>query len=303
MRDRPASIRVVIPSVARVALLALGLLGLSGCQELSARSSVQEGNAAYASQDYLKAVKHYEDAIRESPDLEVAYHNLGITYSRMFSAGLETPENKAIAAKATEHLARWLEKHPDDLKIRKLLTGLWIDSGDYGKALAYWTKEHEASPRARDIIQLIAGIHLKSGDWRTALVWYQKDVDVAAPGPDKVSAYQSIANLTFGRLFSSREKVFGVERTEIAEIGLEAAGAALAIDPNNLALTSISAGLWNNRATAQGPFWAASIDRAEAQIFEQRARVLREEAKKNQPPPPAETGKAPAEPEPAKSGS
>jgi tetratricopeptide (TPR) repeat protein len=261
------------------------LVGLGGCDELSARQHVQKGNYQYSEQDYKKAVEHYEAAMKLAPELDVAYHNAGIAYSRLFSEGLETPENKAIAEKATANLAKWLEKHPKDLKIRKLLTGLWINSGDYQKALAYWTKEHEANPKARDVIQLIAGIHLKSGDWRTAIEWYQKDVDAASDSASKVAAYQSIANLAFGKLFNSREKIFGVERTEIAEIGLEAAGKALELDPNNLPLTSISAGLWNNHATAQGPYWANQIDRAEAQVFEQRARVLREEAKKNQPAP------------------
>jgi tetratricopeptide (TPR) repeat protein len=269
--------------VVMILLVALPFLG--GCDELSARQHIQKGNFQYGEQDYKKAVDHYESAMKLAPDLDVAYHNAGIAYSRLFAEGLETPENKAIAEKATSNLAKWLEKHPKDVKIRKLLTGLWINSGDYQKALAYWTKEHEANPKARDVIQLIAGIHLKSGDWRTAIDWYQKDVDAAPDAPGKVSAYQSIANLAFGKLFNSRDKIIGAERTEIAEIGLEAAGKALELDPTNLPLTSISAGLWNNRATAHGPFWAATLDRAEAQVYEQRARVLREEAKKNQPAP------------------
>jgi len=276
--------RAVITSLAILVVVVLG-----GCDELNARSSIQKGNAAYGEQDYEKAAKYYEEAIRLAPDLDVAYHNLGITYSRQFSAGVDTDANKAVAGKATTNLAKWLEKHPRDAKIRKLLTGLWIDSGDYPKALAYWTKEHEADPKARDVIQLIAGIHLKSNDWRTAIVWYQKDVDAATDNPGKVQAYQAIANVAFSKLWSaaSREKVTGVERTEIAEIGIEAAGKGLELDPKNLALVSISAGLWNNRAIANGPFWSATLDRAEAQVFEQRARVLREEAKKNQPAPAA----------------
>lgn len=274
--------RAVITSLA-----ILVAVGLGGCDQLNARSSIQKGNAAYAEQDYDKAIGYFEESIRLAPDLDVGYHNLGIAYSRKFSVGVETPENKAIAEKATGNLAKWLEKHPKDAKIRKLLTGLWIDSGDYAKALAYWTKEHQDNPQARDVIQLIAGIHLKSGDWRTAIDWYRKDVDAATDGPGKVTAYQSIANLAFSKLWNSRDKVTGAERVEIAEIGIEAAGLALEIDPNNLPLTSISAGLWNNRATAHGPFWGATLDRAEAQVFQQRAGVLREQAKKNAPPTPA----------------
>jgi len=272
-----------------VGLLAIVALALGGCDELSARSEIQQGNNAYNNRDWDKAVRHYESALKKAPHLDVAHHNLGITYSRMFHPGVETKDNIEVANKAADHLSRWLDKHPKDSKVRKLLTGIWIDSGNYEKALAYWTKVHDQDPKARDVIQLIAGIHLKSGDWRTALVWYQKDVDAAADKAGKVSAYQAIANLAFNKIYStsSREKVMGKERTEVAEIGLEAASKGLELDPENMALTGISAGLWLNHGTAQGPFWAATIDRAEGQVFEQRARVLREQAKKNQPPAPA----------------
>jgi tetratricopeptide (TPR) repeat protein len=278
--------RAVITSLAMIFIV----VGLGGCDELNARSSIQKGNKAYENQNFGKAVEHFETALKLKPDFDVAHHNLGIALYKQFAPGVETPDNKAIADRAAEHLAAWLEKHPKDAKIRKLLTGLWIDSGSYQKALDYWIKEHNEAPDARDVIQLIAGIYLKSGDWRTAIEWYRKDVDAAKDNPGKVSAYQSIANLAFGKLFSGREKVRDAERAEIAEIGLEATGAALELDPKNLALVSISAGLWNNRATAHGPFWAAQIDKTEAQVFEQRARVLREEAKKNQPAPAAPAG-------------
>jgi tetratricopeptide (TPR) repeat protein len=278
--------RAVITSLMMIFIV----VGLGGCDELNARSSIQKGNKAYEEQDFHKAVEHFETALKLKPEFDVAHHNLGIALYKQFAPGEETPANKAIADRAAEHLAKWLDKHPKDAKIRKLLTGLWIDSGSYQKALDYWIKEHNESPKARDVIQLIAGIYLKSGDWRTAIEWYRKDVDAADDNPGKVSAYQSIANLAFGKLFSGREKVRDAERAEIAEIGLEAAGAALELDPKNLALVSISAGLWNNRATAHGPFWAAQIDKTEAQVFEQRARVLREEAKKNQPAPAAPAG-------------
>ena len=279
-------------------LAAVVAVTLVGCDELSARSSVQKGNAAYGEQEFDKAVTHYESALKLAPDLDVIHHNLGITYSRLFHPGMETPENKATAEKATSHLAKWLEKHPKDAEVRKLLTSLWIDSGDYQKAIDFWKKEHDADPKARDVIQLIGGIYLKSGDWRTAIDWYRKDAEAATDNAGRVGAYQSIANIAFSKIWTmdSRTKVMGTERTEIAEIGLEAAEAGLQLDPKNIPLTSISQGLWVNHGTAQGPFWAATIDRTEAQVYEQRARVLKEEAKKNQPPPPTPTPGAPDKP-------
>jgi tetratricopeptide (TPR) repeat protein len=279
-------------------LVALALVMLSGCDELSARSHVQEGNKDYGEQRYEKAVEHFEAALRKSPNLEIAHHNLAIAYTRLFKPGLETPENKAIADKAATHFAYWLDRHPDDVKIRRLLTGLWIDSGDYPKAIEFWKKEHDKNPKARDVIQTVANIYLKSGDWRTALEWYQKDVDTAADAPGKVAAYTSIANVAFGRLFGKRGVVVGLERTEIAEIGLEATGKGLELDPKAVNLWRTSRQLWKDRGYASGTSWANAISDAEAQVFDQQARVLAAEAKKAQDaaagaggtPPPAAPG-------------
>ncbi|MEZ4400037.1 MAG: tetratricopeptide repeat protein [Kofleriaceae bacterium] len=269
----------------------LALVGLvlvaalaTGCDELSARHLIQEGNKEYGEQNYEKAAEYFQQSIAKHPGIDIAHHNLGITYSRMFKPGIETPENRAFADKAAEQFAIWLKKHPKDSKIQKLLTSLWVDAGEYEKAVAFWKTEHQANPTSREIIQRVAGIYFKSGDWRSSVEWYQKDIDVAPDKEGKIAGYSAIANLTFGLLFSSsaREKLQGVDRTEIAEVGLAAAGEGLKLDDTNIALTGICQGLWLNRAIANGPSWAMAIDRAEAQVFEQRARVLRAEAKKAQ---------------------
>jgi len=263
-------------------LVAITLTSLVGCDELSARRLIQKGNEDYSEQRYEAAAEKFEAALKKAPDIDIAHHNVAIAYSRMFKPGVETPANKAIADKAATHFAVWLDKHPEDRKIRMLITGLWIDAGDYPKALDFWKKEHLKDPKVRDVITMVAGIYMKSGDWRSAVDWYRKDVEAAVDVPGKAAAYQAIANLCFNKLFSNRDSIVGVDRTEIAEIGLEAAGEGLKLDPKNIGLMSISGGLWNNHALAHGPSWAQQIDRAEAQVYEQQARVLKEEAKKAQ---------------------
>ena len=280
-------------SVSATILMALALVVLGGCNELSARRAVQEGNAEYSEQNYDKAAAHFEKAIAKAPHLEIAHHNLGITYSRMFKPGVDTPENKALADKATAQLSWWLSKHPDDTKIRKLITGIWIDADEYEAALVFWKKEHDRDPASRDVLQTVAGIYLKSGDWRSAIEWYRKDVDAAKDMPGKIAALSAIANVSVGKLFGGREKVFGAERCEIAEIGLQAAEEGIKLDPKAIALWGTSQGLWANRSVANGQSWAYQIDLAESQVFAQQARVLREEAKKAQA---AAGGDAPAAP-------
>lgn len=284
--------------------LALGLAspGLAGCDQLSARSMVQEGNGLYEDQEYEKAIAKYEGALKKTPSLGVIHHNLGLSYARLFRPGLDTPANKAIADKASEHLSAWLESHPGDTKVRKYLLNLWIEAGQYQRALDYYQAEHAKDPRNSELIGKVAQIYLAMTDWRTSIEWLYKDAELAADPAAKIAAYNRIANVAFGQLWSSRTKVVGTLRTEIAEVGIQAAGQGLAVveggatdlrlADKNILNTSISNGLWSQHAIAQGQYWAATIDRAEGQIFEQRARVLRDEAKKNQPPP-AAPGKPP----------
>ena len=47
-----------------------------------------------------------------------------------------------------------------------------------------------------------------------------------------------------------------------------------------LPIWGISTQLWKNHGIANGPTWALAIDDAEAQVYDQQARVLRAEAKK-----------------------
>ncbi len=284
--------RAAAPAHLVLATLGLGLglgLGLAGCDQLSARTMVQEGNALYGDQEYEKAIVKYEAALKKAPTLGVIRHNLGLSYARLFRAGLDTPENKALEEKATEQLGLWLDKHPTDREVRKFLLNFWIQAGDYKRAIDYFMAQHDKDPNNREFVQKIAGIHLMAQDWRTAIEWYYKDAALAPDAAAKIAAYQGVANVAYGKLWTQagRLNIKGVDRTEIAEVGIQAAGEGLALDPKHIALTSTSQRLWEYRAIAQGQFWAASMDRAEAQIFEQRVHVLREEAKKNQPPPPA----------------
>lgn len=264
-------------------------IGLAGCDQLSARSMVQEGNALYDDQEYEKAIVKYEAALQKAPGLGVIRHNLGLSYARLYRVAVDTPENKALEEKATEQLSLWLDKHPNDTQVRKFLLNLWIQAEDYQRAIDYFMAQHDKDPNNREFVQKIAGIHLMAQDWRTAVEWYYKDAALAPDTAAKVAVFQGIANVAYGKLWTQkgRQEIRGVDRTEIAEVGIQAAGEGLALDDKHIALTSTSQRLWEYRAIAQGPFWAAAIDRAEAQIFEQRVHVLREEAKKNQPPPPA----------------
>lgn len=276
--------------VAGLAISTLMMSQLAACDQLGARSLVQQGNQLYDDQEYEKAIAKYEAALKKTPDLGVIHHNLGLAYARLFRPGVDTEDNKKLVDSAALHLKWWLDRHPDDAKIRKFLINLWIDANQYQPVLDYFMAEHQKDPQNRAVIDKIAGIHLAKTDWRSSIEWYYKSAAIAPDPLAKLASLNNITNVAFGQLWTSKGRLEqrGTDRTEIAEIGLEAAEKGIALnqtqDSKHVQLTSFSQQLWNQHALAQGPYWAAAIDRAEAQIFEQRVRVLREEAKKNQPP-------------------
>jgi tetratricopeptide (TPR) repeat protein len=297
-RMRPTPARPVETSRLRVLvwlLVAIAGLGLGGCEEFNARRSVQEGNKLYKDGQFEKACDSFEKALKLKPNLEIAHHNLGLCYLKLFSPGLDTPLNKERADKAATHLLEYLKKHPKDGVVRDLITRLWIDSDNFEKALAFWMEEHKADPTSRDVISRLAGIEFKAGHWEEAAGWYMKDADLVAEPEGKVSSYMSVGNVCWSVL-SNREKTVGDKRIRAADLGISALLKAAAISPKKAEVQGLLASIYSFRALAHGASFAAAMDRATSQTYEQKRRVLVEEAKKAQA---AEDQKAPAQPVPA----
>jgi len=263
---------------ALMALLAIAFLA-SGCDELNARRLIKVGNKEYKDGRFEEAAKVFNEALELAPELVIADHNLGLTYNKLFRPGDTSPANKAIAAKATEHLAKYLDKYPNDVPIRDMLTRIWIDSGDFTKALAYWQKEHDADPKNADVLEKLAGINFKAGNWEESVHWYLQEADVSPDAPGKVSAYLNIAKLGWNKL-SNREKTVGVERVRIADISISALQKAEALSPDNIEVEGYMASIYEFRSVAHGASWAGAIDRSATQAYRARWRVLKEAADK-----------------------
>lgn len=280
------------------------LAGLSGCDEISARRKIQRANELYKEARYEEARDLYEAALKLSPGLDIGHHNLGITYYKLAKRGDDSPENQDIANKAAEHLGVYLKAHPKDNAIRDLMTGLWVDTGQTAKAIAFWTTEHEAAPTNKDVIEKLAGLNFKNGDWRQAIHWYEVEVKVATTDSDRASAYLLIGRLCFNKLFNNKEKTQGAERIEVADVGIAAlqkAADALAIkktietikaagtdparkaidfDVRSAEIMSIIGGLNQQRAIAQGSAWGYYIDNATWQDQLRAVSVLNTEAQR-----------------------
>lgn len=269
-------------------LLCIAVVALTtstGCDEINARRKVQEGNEQYKNARYPEAAALYEEALKKSPDLAIAHHNLGVTYYRMVKPGDESPENQKVADLATDHLTKYLEhstSSKEQILIRKLITEIWVSSSQEERAIAFWEAEHQKDPKDTAVLEQLADLNYKHQDWRKAIEWLKKALDIATTDEDRAKAHANIGTLCFLKLLNNKDSIQGAERVELADIGIGALQKGLKIQPKNMQMVSTLASLNQQRALASGSRVGFHIDLAQHQNFMRVFSVLREEAKKAQ---------------------
>lgn len=254
------------------------LLGATGCDELDARMEIQEAGKLYQKGRFSEACPKY-DKVLEISDArevqEVAHYNGGICYHKMFRPGVDTPENKAIAAKATAHFAGYLELHPHDRTIVSMMSQVWMDSGDFQSALDYWGREHAKNPKDQEVILILAGIYRQSGDWEKAIEWHRKEVEVMDSPAGKAGGYMNVAKIASSKLFN-RESIYWEERVRIADLGIEALQRAEELTPDNPDIAQYLGTMFNLRAEAHQAAWARVIDGTTGRFYFGRFVKLRD---------------------------
>jgi len=253
----------------RFALFAIAaLIVLAGCDELSSRREIQQGNKLYLEGRYAKAIELYDAALARSPGLTIGHHNAGLAYHKLFQPGKETPENKHYAEKAAFHFTKYLEDESGDQKIISLLTTIWLDSDQYDKAIKYWGDILAKDPNSRDVIEKLANINRQAGDYDKALEWHRKRFDLETDPGAKVKALTDIAQMQWSRL--QKPELVDVERVAVVDVGLAALQKAEQLDPKNAVVHSLIASLYQHRALAHGATWAKVIEAASQRYHQVR---------------------------------
>lgn len=103
-----------IASLAIVIALATGLVGCSQYGKLQAKRAFKDANLLYAQQEYAKASVLYEEAIKNDPELSVAYFYLANSYDNMFKPSRKgEAQNDGYLTKAIEYYTMASEKEKD----------------------------------------------------------------------------------------------------------------------------------------------------------------------------------------------
>ena len=270
------------------------LVALAGCDELSSRREIQEANKLYLEGRYAKAIELYDTALARSPGLSIGHHNAGLAYHKLFQPGTETPQNKAVAEKAAYHFTKYLEDESGDQKIISLLTTIWLDSGQYDKALKYWGDVLAKNPNSRDVLEKLANINRQAGEYDKALEWHRKRFDLETDSGAKVKALTDIAQMQWSRL--QKPELVDVERVAVVDVGLAALQQAEQLDPKNAVVHSLIASLYQHRALAHGATWAKVIEAASQRYHQVRFSEIQKASGGGKPAPGADP-KASGKPE------
>lgn len=256
-----------------VAALLLTVLG-TGCEEISARREIQEGNKQFEKGKYEQAAQLFEDALTKAPHLDTAHYNAALTYKKMFRAGIDTPENQAYADKASAHFQAYLKTNPTDRDIVTLLTRLWNDSGDYDSSIQYWERELAKEPNNTEIIGILAGINRQAQRWDKAIEWNMRQVEIETEPEAKAGAYKAVAGLMVSRLRSRQHQIVGEERLRIADTGIAALQKAAELAPEDPDVQTALGFLYGERSLGQWASWAQIVEVAAARHHYKRWSAL-----------------------------
>ncbi len=223
--------RGLVPVFGPVLLLA------AGCDDLSARKLIKEGNDDYRKGDFKAAVAKYDEAIKLNPGLPKADINRAYACQAQFTPGLKSPENDKVADCMIESLDRAYKALPERKDLLNLKIQTWIDAQRYELAIGYFKALVAKDPKDLETVKTLPGILLRAGKAEEALEWYRKRCDLEPTNPE---GYYAIGVFNWERLHD-KAQITGERRIKMADEALAPLAKALQLNPKYIdAMTYIN---------------------------------------------------------------
>ena len=229
------------------ALGALLVVAASGCDKITARDLVREGNQLYGDGLYEEAIEKYNEAEKHEPDGVTYLWNRACAYESFVlklkdaTESAEIEARKSAADKALKDFQAWYDrlevKEPGDTKALEehKLALLAVDQR-CDELIAHWQNELREDPQNEGIYVNIAKIYEspcgqydKADEWyakrtedfpKSARAWYERAVRAFEPlMPDPESGLAYNANVGSDERLRIADEVIGYlnKATELAQ--------------------------------------------------------------------------------------
>jgi tetratricopeptide (TPR) repeat protein len=247
--------------------LAAGGCGKYSWNALKAQKAWKDGNAAYTSQDYVKASESYEYVLQMDPSRTEAHFYLANSYDNRFRpTRLGEPDNDAFMHKAVEHYRLAAERAPDP-QIKKLalqylvaaygsdklndpsqaepivqqmielepnepsnyfgLANIYEEAGRYEDAEQAYLKARELRPEDPVTHSTLAGFYERQGDYPRMLEALTQAAEVQPENPE--GFYR--LSVYYEDIVRRDHRLPRATKLDYSLKGIEAADKALAINP------------------------------------------------------------------------
>jgi tetratricopeptide (TPR) repeat protein len=157
-------------SLVGVGLLALALLGLSGCDKLKARDQLNRGIQSFKAGQTEAAIENFKQATQLDPKLMMAKLYLGTAYQSAYIPGASSDENQRMGAQALAEYQEVLADDPNNLdaidRVGALLNSMAtvpFSVDKLNESKTYWQKHISIKPDDADPYYWIGVI-----DWKIA---------------------------------------------------------------------------------------------------------------------------------------
>lgn len=98
-----------------VAALAVGLVGVAGCNKLRSRDLLNKGVSAYKNAHFDQAEEDFKQAAQLDPTLTIARIYLATAYASQYVPGSPSPDNQQFGNEAIAQFKQVLASHPKNL--------------------------------------------------------------------------------------------------------------------------------------------------------------------------------------------
>lgn len=248
-------------SLCLITVVALSFTTMA-CNQVRARSTIQEANKHYVEGSYGESLELYKRAQRhenfEELDRMIGYSHLGL-----FKAG--DPSTAEHARQAAAYLNRYLE-NTDDPAAEEVLINLLLNFEQTDLAIDRLERSLEEDPDDVLVMKSIANLLATKGEAREALVWYQRVIDAEPTKENFYTIGVVLYEMVSKGLASSRE-----EALDFIEQGKSNLGRALERDPEYFEALVYTNLLYREEAVLTDDFEEKTALINKADEFRQRA--------------------------------
>jgi tetratricopeptide (TPR) repeat protein len=231
--------------LAVVLVVAMSVAALTGCNRLQARQLIRKGNNYFKAQQYIDALKMYQDALALDPT-EVRLHKfVGYAAMALYPPGSQQEKDLTNAKLAIDSFKTYLATQPEDAdKVSQFLVTMYMNAGLIDDAIGFFKQWSIQHPKDDQAVNSIAMLYAKQADYEKTVDWQQKRIDMlktaSTPSTEEgaeakvrlAEAYYTLGVTCWQKSYDSSEAMLPLDkRMQVLEKGMQALNRAIEVRP------------------------------------------------------------------------